>query len=271
MLLLAAIIGFVLLATAFAGVSRRLTFLREAAILLGGYSFYFVVRGITQGGEDAAVQNAHRIVEFQRALSLYVEPHLQEIALRWHEMVTVANWVYIWGHWPVIGVVAVWLHRSHPRTFMETRNALLLSGAIGLFFFALFPVAPPRLTDLGFVDTIVRWSDSYRVLQPTELVNQYAAFPSLHFGWNLLIVIAIWRAHADIRVRLAAAAMPVLMFFAIVLTANHFIVDAVGGAAVALTGLYLARRVTDYLDRRELERSEDILEAAEEPVRTRVA
>ena len=270
MLILAAIVGFVMLANAFAGVTRRLTFLREVAILLGRYSFDFVVGGITQGGEDAAVQNAHRIVEFQRALSLYVEPHLQEIALRWHEMDTVANWVYIWGHWPVIGVVAVWLPKSHPSTFMETRNALLLSGAIGLFFFALFPVAPPRLADLGFVDTVVGWSDSYRALQPTELVNQHAAFSSLHFGWNLLIAIAIWRVAADIRIRLVAAAMPVLMFFAIVLTANHFIVDAVGGAAVALTGLYLARRVTDSFDR-SFDRGEGMLEAVADPTRTRVA
>ena len=76
---------------------------------------------------------------------------------------TVANWVYIWGHWPVIVVTMVWLAWRHGEVFLRLRDAMLVSGALGMVVFVSYPVAPPRLADLGLVDTITQSSDSYRV------------------------------------------------------------------------------------------------------------
>ena len=86
-----------------------------------------------------------------------------------------------------------------------------------------------------------RYSHAYRALQPRELTNIYAAFPSLHFDWNLLVGIALFR-HAPWRAaRIAGALTPAAMGLAVVATANHFVIDVPAGAVVALTGLVAAR------------------------------
>jgi len=213
---------------------------REVALVLAGYFAYFLVRGFTQGSEAEAVSHAHRIVGIEKALGFFWEPAIQRHVVEHHWIVTAANWMYIWGHWPLIAGVAAWLVVRRPEAFSLFRSAFFISGAIGIIIFVTFPVAPPRLAGVGVVDTVTMYSNSYRVLQPPAFVNQYAAVPSLHFGWDLLIGIALitqspWRI-----VKVAGAIVPVLMFCAIVLTANHYIFDAFAGGVVALTGLGLA-------------------------------
>jgi hypothetical protein len=214
--------------------------LREMALVIFAYFAYFAVRGATVGSEARAVANADHVVSFERSLGLFREPGMQDAILEHGWLVDVMNWMYVWGHWPLIILVAVWLYLNWPASYRLYRNAFLVSGAIGLVCFALFPVAPPRLADVDIVDTVTLHSNSYRVLQPPGLVNQYAAVPSLHFGWNLLIGI-IFMTHArSWPARALGFAIPVVMFLAIVLTANHYIIDAAAGGAVALTGLFIA-------------------------------
>lgn len=91
---------------------------------------------------------------------------------------------------------------KRPAAYSVFRNAFFISGTIGIIIFVLYPVAPPRLADVGVVDTVTMYSSSYRVLQPPAFVNQYAAVPSLHFGWDLLMGIALvtqsrWRVRRD--------------------------------------------------------------------------
>jgi membrane-associated phospholipid phosphatase len=112
------------------------------------------------------------------------------------------------------------------------------------FIFITFPTAPPRLTDLEVVDTVTEYTSAYRLLQPPALTNPYAAVPSLHFGWNLLIGIAYIKQGPNLGVKAIGVMLPIAMFFAIVLTANHWILDAVAGAIVALAGLAIAYRIT---------------------------
>ena len=112
-----------------------------------------------------------------------------------------------------------------------------------MLFFILFPVAPPRLVNADFMDTVARYSHAYRALQPPSLVNRYAAFPSLHFGWDLLIGIALVAYARSLWARALGVAMPVAMAMAVVLTANHWLVDVVAGAALSLIGLAVARGI----------------------------
>lgn len=220
----------------------RLRAVQEVTIIGFAVFLYFFVRGLMHGQEARAYANADRLIDVERALGFFWEPSWQEWALRFDWLGTVANWVYIWGHWPVIVATLVWLLVKHGDGYGVYRNALLISGAIGLVFFTLFPMAPPRfMVDWGFVDTVTLHSNSYRVLQPPSLVNQYAAMPSLHAGWDLLVGIAII-SHASRRaVRAIGFLLPVLMFLAIVLTANHYFMDGVVGAMVALVGLGAAK------------------------------
>jgi hypothetical protein len=220
--------------------SARRGLLREAALVALAILLYFGIRNLTAGSPEAAFANAERLLDLERALGLAREETLQAAVTGSDALVTLANWVYIWGHWPVILTAAVILYLRDRPQYVLLRNALFVSGALGFLFFALFPVAPPRLLPLELVDTVTEQSHAYRALQPPGLTNQYAAFPSLHVGWNLLVGIVVFAASTRLATRVFAVVSPLAMAFAVVATANHFLVDVAAGAAVVLVGLGVA-------------------------------
>jgi hypothetical protein len=225
---------------------RRIVIAREAGLIISGVILYFLVRGLIDGRVAIAFQNADRVIDAERWAGLFVEPQLQRAITDHHWLVEVLNAVYIYGHWPVLVITLAWLLLRHRDDYPRFRNAILISGAIGLVIFATFPVAPPRfLPEFGFVDTVTENSSAYRFLQPPAFVNQYAAVPSLHFGWNLLVGIAWASLAGGAAARLFGLLMPIVMFAAIVLTANHYIVDGIAGGAIALIGLAAAHRIAN--------------------------
>lgn len=205
---------------------------------------YFQVRGLTEGAASTAIANGHDILDFEHSIGIAIERSLQARVLDTLLLTTLANWIYIWLHWPVIIATLLWLHERHRPRYLVIRNAMFVSGAVGLAIFVLYPVAPPRLLNAGFVDTVTNLSTSYRVLQPPSLVNKYAAMPSLHVGWNLLIGITLWRASRRLPIRAAAVAGPTLMSLSVVATANHYLIDGIVGSLVALFGLVVAEHLT---------------------------
>ncbi|MCH7718202.1 MAG: phosphatase PAP2 family protein [Chloroflexi bacterium] len=225
----------------------------EILIVVPAYFVYFLVRGLVETREAEAFQRSIRVIEFENAVNIFWEPGLQERLLRFDLLVDFMNWTYIWGHWPVIVLAAVWLFLLHRDSYPVYRNAFIISGAMGIIIFAFLPVAPPRFMDAwGFVDTVAERSQAYRVLQPPAFINQYAAMPSLHFGWNLLVGIAIVRHASGRLLKLVGLVMPVLTFSAIVLTGNHYIVDGVAGGMLALLGLAMALMLHNVLQRRQM-------------------
>src|SRR4029079_5519963 len=123
----------------------------------------------------------------------------------------------------------VWLISRHRDAFLRLRDAMIVSGVLGILVFAAYPVSPPRLAGLGRIDTVTEHSTAYRVLQPPALVNQYAAMPSLHVGWDLLVEIAIATTAASMAMRIIGHVLPVLMGLAVIVTANHYVLDVVAG------------------------------------------
>jgi hypothetical protein len=234
------VLSIVALAVYRARPAERTAVLLEVALLSTGFVVYFTVRELTEGSIERATANAEAIIRIQKSLGIFVEPALNQAAASRQWLLTVLNWIYIWGHWPVIALVAGWLYYARPEGYRITRTAFFISGAIGFFFFALLPTAPPRFMGDEFIDTVSEFSRAYRVLQPASITNQYAAFPSLHFGWNLLVGIAVVRYASRPSVKFLGVMSPVAMLLATVLTANHYILDLVMGAIVALTGLALA-------------------------------
>jgi len=221
-------------------------FLREAGLVAAAILAYFGIRNSTVGGADEAAANAARIVDLEERLHIAWEGAVQGAIVGRDALVMLTNWVYIWGHWPVILGVAIALYLGHRERYYLLRNALFVSGAIGFAFFAFLPVAPPRLLELGLVDTVTNESHSYRALQPPGLTNQYAAFPSLHLGWNLLVGIVLLLTTARLVVRLFAVVSPLAMGFAVVATANHFVLDVAAGVAVVIVGLAVAFAIERY-------------------------
>ena len=220
--------------------SARNGFVREVGLIAAAMVTYFGIRNITVGSPEEAFVNADRIVDFERGLHIAWEDSVQAWIVGRDFLVMLANWTYIWGHWPVILGTATMLYLYRRDSYYLLRNALFVSGAIGFVFFAILPVAPPRLLDLGLVDTVTDQSNSYRALQPPGLTNQYAAFPSLHVGWNIVVGIVLLMTTAHFAVRVFAVASPLAMGFAVIATANHFVVDVVAGMLVVLVGLAVA-------------------------------
>jgi hypothetical protein len=210
---------------------------RQVALVVCAIVAYFGVRGLTEGSAEAALDHAGWIYDVERTAGLALEKSVQDAAAWSGALVTFGNWVYIWCHWPLVVGTLIWLLRSHRDDYLELRNAMFFSGAIGLVIFATFPVAPPRLFGPEFVDTVTLRSHSYRVLQPPGFINAYAAMPSLHFGWNLLVGRSWVRVGRSRVWKIAGVAMPVAMAWAVVVTANHWVFDVVAGGLVALTGL----------------------------------
>ncbi len=210
--------------------------LEQVAIVLLGVYFYFQVRGLTAASRSVAVGHARDVQAFEGRLGIDVETTVQDPVTDSDTLSTLANWVYIWGHWPVIALTMSWLVWRHRDIFLRLRNAMLVSGGIGLVIFVSYPLAPPRLVHPGLVDTVTERSYAYRVLQPPNFVNQYAAMPSLHAGWDLLVGISIATAASTLVVRVIGCVLPVLMAFAVVATANHYVVDVAAGLVLAMVG-----------------------------------
>jgi len=214
--------------------AHALWILEQAGLVLLGVFVYFSVRGLTAGSYDVALAHSREIVSLERRLGINVEGDLQSFVVRSDSLETVANWIYIWGHWPVIVATMLWLLRRHRDIFLRLRDAMVISGAFGVVIFMAYPVAPPRLAGLGLEDTVAERSHAYRVLQPPAFVNQYAAMPSLHVGWDLLVGISIVAAASTVVMRVIGCTLPVLMALAVVVTANHYILDAVVGVVIVL-------------------------------------
>lgn len=210
----------------------------EVLIILPAVLLYFLVRGLVDGNYDTAARHAEQIISLEKRLGIWVELEMQSIIIGSTWRTDLVNWIYIWAHWPVIAIVVFWLVLWHFDHYPKYRNALLISGVMGMIIFATYPVAPPRLMpEYGFVDTVTLQSNSYRVLQPPSLTNPYAAMPSLHFGWNLLMGIALVRESTRLSIRIIGFLIPISMFLSIVLSANHYILDAVVGGALVLASL----------------------------------
>lgn len=223
----------------------------QVGIVVLGAFIYFRVRGLTDSATSVAVAHAHHLFHVEKLLGIDVEPTLQSPLHGSEALETFANWVYIWGHWPVIIATMVWLVARHRDVFLQLRDAMLVSGALGIIVFMTYPVAPPRLAGLGLVDTITQSSDSYRYLQPPAFVNQYAAMPSLHVGWDLLVGMAIFAATTNVALRALGCLMPLAMAYAVVATANHFVLDVVAGVVLVLIGHLVSLRLADWRARRE--------------------
>jgi membrane-associated phospholipid phosphatase len=219
-------------------------------IVLAAVIGYFGIRGLTDSSQATALHNAAHVDAVEHGLHLDWEPQLQSLVVDNHSITRLLNWIYIFGHWPVIALTLIWLLSQHPALFSRAVGAMLLSGSAGLIAFAVFPVAPPRLASLGMTDTVTEQSHAYRLLQPPAFTNQFAAMPSLHVGWNLLMTLAVLAATRKIWLRVLAVALTVSMDATVVLTANHYVLDVFAGVVLADLGWYVMGHLQNRARRR---------------------
>jgi len=214
---------------------------RELAVFATGYLTYFGVRAVTEGRVDRAFDNAAALLHLERYLGIAWERTIQGVVAGSEFLQGLTAAVYVYGHWPVLIAAGALLFHYRREHYYTLRNACLLTGLLGLVVFAFFPVAPPRLTGLTLMSTLTDGGAAYRQILPPALVNQYAAMPSFHAGWNLAVGIVVFRATRHWALRAFAVMMPVAMAFAVVATANHFVIDVIVGVTLVLIALGLLR------------------------------
>jgi hypothetical protein len=213
-----------------------------------GYLVYSQVRGLAGDRHSDAFANAQHLVSLERSLGIFHELRVQQWILPSELFIDVFNWIYFYGFFPLLIPTAVWLYMRRPQTYEWARTAFLASGAIAVCFFLTLPTAPPRLANMGFIDTL------NQSLTPTYSsipgVNHYAALPSMHVGWTFLLALAIYTALPNFKLRGIAFIIPLAMFSATVVTGNHWFLDAVLGLVVAFCGLGISLLVQRHLDAR---------------------
>lgn len=229
-------------------------------LLAGGfYLVYSIVRNLFGAGKESrqiAFEHAQDIIRIERALGLWFEPRLQQwyLDLPAHGFIRWWNIFYGTAHFAVTIGVLVFAFVKAPRVYRYVRTMLAGATALALIGFAGFTLMPPRLLDdntvyggcayrqpdchgYGLVDTIDVWGGLWKFGEGkmSAVSNQYAAMPSLHFGWSTWCAITVVLVVGRGRLRWLAFLYPAATLLCILVTANHYWLDAFFGA-VALAG-----------------------------------
>ena len=207
----------------------------ELGLILACYLLYLLTRGVGFSLPDqAGLENAKRVVSLEETLGVFWEPSWQTWVLEHALHVAVAlNWVYIITYWPIVLGIGLAMFIRRRSLFYYYRTVIVVSLAIALLVFALFPVASPFKFTVDLVDTMQAYGPSwYASPEMAVYYNTNAAMPSLHFCWTVIIGVLFFR-HLNGWLRLFGPIYPVLTFLAIIITGNHFILDAAAGGLLA--------------------------------------
>lgn len=226
--------------------ARRLRWWREVAYVIAFYLVYSFVRnqfGSAAVSESTAFRNARTVIDLEDAVGLYVEEGVQQAFLGARWFIQAWNLFYGTFHFVVTTFAIVYLFRRMPERYVRWRTTLACTTALALVGFATFPLMPPRLLPdaYGYVDTLATygglWSFDSGAMKAVS--NQYAAMPSLHFGWSTWCAFVLVPAVRRPWLKALVVAYPLATLFAIVVTANHFWLDAAGGLLVLGLGYLL--------------------------------
>lgn len=224
----------------------------EILAILVFYGVYSWIRNSNEGDVAEALGNAQQLIEWQRAIGINHEELLQDWAEQWRPIIIAMNYFYGSLHFVATAGVGIYLFTRWSNDYPLWRNTLAITTALALIGFVAWPLMPPRLLeplggiDYGFTDTLARYPTfwSFNSGAVSKVSNQFAAMPSVHVAWALWCAIVMY-FHAPRRwVRVLFVLYPVVTIVAIVLTGNHYFLDAVGGAFVLAIGYGAARAVT---------------------------
>jgi hypothetical protein len=205
--------------------------LRQAALFFLAYNLYQVVRGVADGRQAAAIANGLHIMHLERSLGAFFEPGFQQAFLAHQWVIQLANWMYFNSHFVITTAFLVWLY--------------LFAMVLALAGYTLFPTAPPRMfPGAGFTDTISTLTNTNQDSSfASVLVNPYAAVPSMHVAFSLMISVPAMNLVRSAWARALWSMYPLIVFFVIVVTANLFWFDAAAGAAVACMAAVTAHQL----------------------------
>lgn len=248
----------------------------EILVIAVFYFIYSIIRNQFGSGSvswQEAFDNAEMVIAIERFFGLFQEHRIQNLFLDWTWFMRFWNVFYGFFHFAITTAVLVWLYVRFPKDFARWRTIGLITTGLGLIGYALFPLMPPRLLgapiaelganmDLyGFVDTVKEWGGlwSYNSGTFSRISNQYAAMPSLHFAWAGWCTMILYPRMRHTATKVLAVIYPVSVMFAIVVTANHYWLDAVGGMMALAIGYFagdkLHHKWTQFTNRHNREKN----------------
>jgi hypothetical protein len=214
----------------------------EVGILAFLYGMYEVVRGAGDTSVAVARDHTSDIVALERVLHVFNEQAVQEWSRGVAYLPALLGIAYMTLHFGVTAYAVRWVYRERPDAFPLVRTTLIASTALALAGYVLYPAAPPRLSGLGFSDTVTTHTGlnlSSDLLG--SFYNPVAAVPSLHFGYALIVGVVVFKLARRRWVRILGAVYPAFMLFDIVATGNHFWFDATAGGVTVAAGWWIAR------------------------------
>ena len=223
--------------------SRTADITTQVSIVAGITLLYEAMRFVTEGDLDTAQRHATGLWHLERWLKLPSEATLQKPFLGHRGLVQVLNGYYADLHFPVTFLVFAWLLVRHRAWFGRLRDVLVVTTAMGLVVEAFYPLAPPRLNALcGCVDTARKFGPSVYSPNPSSggVANQFAAMPSLHVAWAVLVAVGVIGALKS-RWRWLAILYPLATITVVLVTANHYWLDGVVGCVLLVVAAAATR------------------------------
>lgn len=209
------------------------------------YVGYQIVRGQADGAAATAFWNATKLINLENSLDIFVEPTIQGWARGNRFVIGFADWMYVNSHYIVTFGSLLFIYMRRNSSFYFVRNMFIAAMGIALVGYALYPTAPPRLMpEWGFSDTIAL-ATGIRVdnEQASALINLYAAVPSMHVCFALMIGGSMRVLVPQRWQRRAWLMYPLLVTWVVVVTGNHYLIDAILGAMTAFVAWLIARRL----------------------------
>jgi hypothetical protein len=208
--------------------------LRQLVLFASAYYAYRIVRGAVDGQATVAFENARTLVDWERGLHLFFEPGLQAWAQGQQWIVTAANFMYVNSHFVITTSFLIWLYIFKNASFYYVRNMFMVAMGLALVLYVIFPAAPPRyLPEWGFTDTVASFVGEQKEQSVNALYNPFAAVPSMHVAFALMIGIPAAKIVKHRIFKVLWCIYPAIVTFVVMVTANHFWLDAFLGALVA--------------------------------------
>jgi len=221
----------------------------EVLAILGFYVVYSAIRNIHGGSAPPphAFEHARQVMSLEHHLGIFHEQTIQHWALHWRPLIISANYYYGSLHFIITIGAGVFLYRKFSDDYPRYRNMLAIATGLALIGFTFYPLAPPRMfPNLGFVDTLLKdpafWSFDSGGAQ--KVSNQFAAMPSVHIAWSGWCALVLGPRLKNKTAAVLAWLYPVVTVFVIVITANHYFLDAVGGVLILTIAWFVSGKVT---------------------------
>jgi hypothetical protein len=216
---------------------------RQIVLFAAVYYAYRLVRGVVDGQTAVSFENARSIISVERSMHLFFEPAVNAWSQATPVVTAATSWLYINAHFLLTVGVLLWLYFFRNRSFYFVRNMFVVSMLVALVGYTVFPTAPPRLfPEWGFQDSVSNFLGySTDTASVSVLFNPFAAVPSMHVCFALIVGLSVARLVRPRALKIAWACYPLLMTFVVVATANHWWADAVLGAATAAFAVMVAQ------------------------------